>query len=113
MFQTIRAVLIVAAMMVLLPPNSFTQEMTTVERYIQQNDFGKNPGAAEHVFLRCSAALLIVGYFIQENASDMGAQGSDLMLEKRDTLLSLPAYPEWQSRCPRSEQTTRCSGRWP
>jgi len=47
-------------------PMSFAQEMLTIEKYVGQNNFDRNPGAMQFVFLRCASIFLLVGGYLQE-----------------------------------------------
>jgi hypothetical protein len=47
--------------------NCAAQEMATVEKYISQNNFEKNPGAMQFVMLRCASLFLLVGGHFQES----------------------------------------------
>jgi len=48
--------------------NCLAQEMTTIEKYMEQNDFERNPGAAEFIFLRCASLYTVIGVGIGQNA---------------------------------------------
>ena len=51
----------------------FSQEMDAIEKYMGQNDFERNPAAAQFVFLRCASIFLLVGGHLQRD-SDLQAQ---------------------------------------
>ena len=38
----------------------FSQEMVTIEKYVGQNEFERNPGAAQFVFLRCASIFAVI-----------------------------------------------------
>src|SRR5262245_52766277 len=67
------------ACLLLWPPKAFPQGMITLQRYLQQNDFEKNPDAVQHIFLRCFVVLTLVGHYSRQNA-DLNVQNQSKLL---------------------------------
>lgn len=40
---------------------SYAIEMQTIDKYISQNDFQKNPGASRFIFMRCASLYTLIG----------------------------------------------------
>lgn len=94
-FGSLRFVLFMFLGTFLIPSgNAVSQEMTTIERYMEQNNFNSNPGAAEHVFLRCASILLLAGGYLQQTP-DLVATGkafSDSGNEFLDLAARIPRF---------------------
>jgi len=74
--------------------------MTTIETYINQNDFKKKPGALEHVYLRCTSLLKLISFQMMRSAdteaigkryAEGADQYSDLLLQNPDFNLKFAA----------------------
>src|SRR5262245_28461586 len=68
-------------------------QMTTIEAYIKQNDLEKNPGAAEHVFLRCSTLMKFIGFQMMRSGDDaIGKRFVEASDRYSDLLLKNPDF---------------------
>jgi hypothetical protein len=68
---------------------SFSQEMVTIEKYLGQNDFKRNPGAMDFVFLRCASIFKLVGGALQENQDRSLHPMGKIYWESGDQFLSM------------------------
>src|SRR5262245_25191080 len=68
MGRTLRGIALFCGLMIFLSGKpSFAQEMVPIQRYIDQIGSERNPDAANFVFLRCAAILLLVGSLLEKD----------------------------------------------
>jgi hypothetical protein len=63
--------------------------MVTIEKYLGQNDFKRNPGAMDFVFLRCASIFKLVGGALQENQDRSLHPMGKIYWESGDQFLSM------------------------
>ena len=81
-YQNVLYAIIICTMISLSPINLcsiFAQEMTTIEKYIDENDFQRNPDTFDHVSYRCFALFYLVGSYFLENNPDMKETANKLI----------------------------------